>query len=59
MGGIWDSRDEDEGIYYDIANSDLERKEKIKKNKKYIDNEFQRRNIKRKEILGLDIEPLG
>ena len=58
LGSIWDYREEDEGIYYDIANSDDERKSKFQKNKKFIDNEFENRNKVRKKILGFDIESI-
>lgn len=59
LGGIWDSRDEKDGIYYDISNSDLERKEKFNKNKDFIDNEFEKRSEGRINSLGFFIEPLN
>lgn len=58
LGGIWDYRDDKEGIYYDIANSNLERKNRFIANKNFIDKEFEIRCKNRKEILGFDIEPL-
>lgn len=56
LGEIWDYREDKEGIYYNISNSDIERKMKFKKNKLYIDTEFENRCKIRKEILGFDIE---
>jgi hypothetical protein len=56
LGGIWDYREEKEGIYYDISNSDSERKIKFNKNKSFIDNELETRCQYRKEILGFGIE---
>ncbi len=56
LSGIWDCRDNPEGIYYDIKNSDNERVKKFIKNKNFIDHELNYRLIKRKEILGFDYE---
>jgi hypothetical protein len=58
LGGIWDYREDKEGMYYDISNSDIERKNRFIKNKLFIDNEFEQRFKERKNILGFDIEPL-
>ena len=58
LGGVWDYREDPEGIYYDIAFSDKQRKEKFLKNKEFIDDEFRKRNKIRKKILGFDIEPI-
>lgn len=58
LGDIWDYRNDEEGIYYDISNSSSERKDKFNKNKSFIDTELENRCKKRKEILGFDIEPL-
>jgi len=55
---IWDYREDKEGIYYDISNSDLDRKAKFNKNKSFIDAEFDSRCKVRKEVLGFDIEPV-
>jgi hypothetical protein len=59
LEGIWDYREDLEGIYYDIANSNNERKERFQRNKEFIDNEFENRNKSRKEILGFEVEPIG
>lgn len=58
LGNIWDYREDKEGVYYSISNSDWERMERFKEKKDYIDNEMEERCKYRKEILGFDIEPL-
>ena len=58
ISGIWDCRNDKEGIYYDIENSDEERKDRFRKNKKHIDTEMDSRIRKRIEILGFGIEPI-
>ena len=59
LGGIWDYREDKEGIYYNISNADLERKTRFIDKKLFIDTEFENRCKNRKEILGFDIEPLN
>ncbi len=59
LGGIWDCREDREGIYYDITNSDLERKITFKNKKLFIDTEFENRCKNRQEFLGFDIESLN
>lgn len=56
LGGIWDYRKGDEGIYYDIKNSDEDRKKRFKDNKYFVDKEFNLRFKSRKDILGFEIE---
>lgn len=58
LGGIWDYREDETGIYYDIDNSDSERKERFLKNKEFIDSEIEKRYTKRKDKLGFDIEDI-
>jgi molecular chaperone GrpE len=59
ISGIWDYREETEGIYYDINNSsDEERKSKFKLNKEFIDNQFKIKLSNRKSKLGFGIEPV-
>lgn len=56
LGGIWDYRDDKEGIYYDIANSDKERIKKFKKNRDFIDNILKKTIPYREVNLGFGIE---
>lgn len=58
LGGIWDYRDDEIGIYYDIKNSDSDRKSRFLKNKRYIQNEFNNRKSKRIEKFGSIIEKI-
>jgi len=58
LGGIWDSRDDEEGIYYDLINSNTERNERFSKNKEFIDNEIEKRKEKREILFGDFIEKI-
>lgn len=58
LSNIWDYRSDDEGIYYDINNSDDIRKDKFKSKKEFIDNEIKIRNKQRIDKLGFDVEPI-
>jgi hypothetical protein len=58
LGGIWDDRDSKEGIYYDIKNSDDERKKSFKRKAQYITEEMNKRKEARIELLGDIIEPI-
>ena len=58
LDSILDYRDDAEGIYYDIKNSDDNRKQKFRDNKEFIDNEIKNRFQKRFDKLGFDIEPI-
>lgn len=58
LGGIWDFREDSEGIFYDLDHSSEKRKIAFKEKKKYIDSEFENFKKSRIEILGFDIEPV-
>jgi hypothetical protein len=58
LGGIWDYRDDEEGIYYDIKNSDNGRIERFKNNELFIESEFSNRFKDRKNSIGFGIEPI-
>lgn len=58
LGGIWDYRDDEEGILYGINESGPERKDKFLNKMINVGNEMEIRCKKRKEILGFDIEPI-
>jgi len=58
LGGIWDYRDDEEGIYFDLKNSDIERISSFKNKKTFIDLEFEKRKLVREEMFGNIIEPI-
>ena len=58
LGGIWDYRDDSEGIIYDLDNSDKDRIESFKKKAQNINKEFLRIEKSRREKLGYHIEPI-
>ena len=59
LSGIWDYRNDPEGIYFDYENSDPARIERAKLKRDFVDLEFAKRSILRKEILGFGIEPIA
>jgi hypothetical protein len=58
INGIWDYREDQEGIFYDLKNSNEKRIKSFIKKSDFIKNEFEERKKKRKELLGFDIEPI-
>lgn len=56
LGGIWDFREDLEGIHYDINNSEEDRKLRFKEKIKYVENEFESRFVERYKSLGFIIE---
>ena len=50
------SATDEEGMYYDLKNSDNKRVEKFRKKSNFIDNELQRRQKERANIVGSFIE---
>ena len=58
LGGIWDYRDDEEGIFYNIKESSIERKTAFLEKEKFISGEFKKRSEIRKNKLGFGIEPI-
>lgn len=58
LGGIWDYRDDEEGIHYDIKNSDPERISRFKEHENFANSEAEKRLNRRIDLLGFDIEPI-
>lgn len=58
LSSIWDYRHEKEGIYYDLKNSDDERKEVFKKKYDFIEKEMHKRFSDRMDKLGFFTEPV-
>ena len=58
ISGVWDYRDDPEGIYYNLENSDKERIERFQKNFEFIQNEKEKRRKTREELFDDTIEPI-
>ncbi len=58
FGGVWDYRDDPEGITYGIGQSDLDRVQRFVIKSQYVESERQRIAISRNKLLGFDIEPV-
>jgi len=58
LNSIWDCRDDEEGIYYDLEESSKERKIMFKKKFTYIDGEKKKRKLLRITALGFWEEPI-
>jgi hypothetical protein len=59
ISGVWDYREDEEGIYYDFKNSSKERIERAEQKANFIDNEIEKRRNKRIENLGSLIENIS
>ncbi len=57
IGGIWDYREDKEGILYDISSSEQDRLERFKRNEHFINSELELRSPDRLKALGFVIEP--
>jgi molecular chaperone GrpE len=58
LSDIFDFRDDEEGIHYDLLNSSEEKISRFKKNKKFIDNELSKYSDNRVKLFGSEIEPI-
>ncbi|MFW6247409.1 MAG: hypothetical protein ACOC22_04550 [bacterium] len=58
LGGIWDFRDDPEGIHFDIKNSTKERKEEMKIKADNVRKQLTNKLLTRRKALGFGIEPL-
>lgn len=58
IGGVWDYREDNGGIYYGIAQSDSTRKKSFSDKALFIEKEKQRIGIARRMLLGFDVEPI-
>jgi hypothetical protein len=58
LGGIWDYREDPEGITYDLKHSDPGRIQKFRDKCNVIREEYNKRDKRRIEILGYAIEPI-
>lgn len=58
ISGVWDFREDPEGIYYGLKDSDKDLIEKFKSKKSFIDRELESRCKSRLKLLGFVIEPI-
>ena len=58
ISGVWDYRDDPEGVIFDLKNSNDDRKNKFKNKARYIENEKKKFSEYRTKNLGWDIEPI-
>ena len=59
LSGIWDYREDDTGIYFDIKNSNKERKETFKKKYEFIESELKNRREAKIHELSYFIEEIS
>jgi hypothetical protein len=59
ISGIWDYRNDPEGIIYDLKSSNSDRIEKFTKKSLFVKAEQERIGKQRSELLGYVIEPIG
>ena len=58
FGGVWDYREDPEGISYGICQSDSERIQRLADKAQYVENERKRITESRNKLLGYVIEPI-
>lgn len=58
LGGIWDYREDSEGIYYEIAKVDKDSFKGFNEKKEFIQDQLLQRAGARKKLLGFVIEPI-
>jgi len=58
LGGIWDYRDDPEGIYYDLKNSNEKRIKKFSERAQFIDKQMEKYRSDRILKLGAIVEPI-
>lgn len=58
LGGIWDYRNDPEGLYFNLEDSDDERIKTFNERANHIQQEMEGKKLTRKESLGFFIEPI-
>lgn len=58
LGGIWDYREDPEGMIYDIANLPADEKETMAAKAKYVTAEFKKHDTGRLALFGNRFEPI-
>lgn len=58
INGVWDYREDEEGIYFDLENSSDERILRFQSKSQFIESELHKRKDKRIELFGTLVEPI-
>jgi len=59
LGGVWDYRNDPEGLIYDLKNSNDDRIKQFRKKAEFVQNEWRKRYGKRSKLFGgNNIEPI-
>ena len=58
LGGIWDYREDGEGIVYDLISSNPERIKNFTEKAKFVQNEFNKRKFARNNLLNSVVEKI-
>lgn len=58
ISGVWDYREDPEGIVYDLENSEQERKEKFKTKANFIKGQMEKYDSARLEKFGFAVEQI-
>ena len=58
LGGVWDYREDEEGIYYDLKNSDQTRIDNFTRKENFIKSEQEIIGKNRENKLGFIVEPI-
>ena len=58
LGGIWDYREDGEGIHYNLIGSDTKRQREFLKKSINIKNKVEKRGLIRQKLLGFIVEPI-
>lgn len=58
LGGVWDYRDDPEGMHFGIKDRPEDQQKEFKARHDAIKSELKKKLDKRKELLGFEIEPM-
>lgn len=57
LGGVWDIRDDPEGMMFDFENGNYDL-EDLRKKQKFVQKEFNNRRSEREKLFGSLVEPI-
>jgi len=58
FSGVWDYRDDPEGLYYNLAESDNERLCSFREKLNTVNKEYKTKGMTREKTLGFTVEPI-